>query len=93
MSAAEMMLERMRRTSSGYHPKDFETLYLGFGFLSKEGKKHTTYYHPKYPTLRDQVARHKFLADYFAENAVALIDELLELENNDDEGDGDDTGE
>ncbi len=75
-NSAKKLLERMRRTKSGWKPKDFDTLYSGFGFVKIEKTNHTAYKHPKYPDLYDLVARHGKLADGYASDAVKTIDEL-----------------
>jgi len=79
MDAAEKLLERMRRTKEGWGQKDFETLYLGFGFEYREGRDRV-YIHRKYRHLRAIVARHNQLATGYATTAVRLIDELKRLE-------------
>jgi hypothetical protein len=80
MSAAERILERMRRSKSGWRPVDFETLYTGFDFENCGGTRHTIYIHSKYKQLRATVARHNTLADGYAATAVKLIDQLHERE-------------
>ncbi|MCH7764064.1 MAG: hypothetical protein IIB95_10035 [Candidatus Marinimicrobia bacterium] len=71
------LLERMRRTKSGWGQKDFKRLLLGFGFTKKEGKKHTLYFYKEHK-LSIGVPRHDSLKEWVADDAVKLIDELLE---------------
>lgn len=80
MSKAEKLLQRMRQSKKGWKAKDFETLYLGFGFEKHEGGKHTHYIHPRYTDLIATVGRHNELATGYAQTAVQLIAELLERE-------------
>jgi len=79
-SDAERILQRMRRTATGWRPSDFETLYRGFGFDREEGGEHTLYTHPKSPWLNAAVGRHRKLTPGYARHAVRLIDRLLELQ-------------
>lgn len=69
----------MRQTKDGWKPKDFDQLYLGFGFTKKEGANHTLYVYKKY-NLVATVARHNDLATGYAATAVKLIDQLLSLQ-------------
>ena len=78
MSAAKL-LEKMRRTKTGFGQDDFRTLYKGFGFEEVQGGNHAKYYHPKYD-LTATVGRHNQLATGYAASAVKLIDQLLALE-------------
>lgn len=74
---AAKLLEKMRRTKSGWGRKDFSRLFLGYGFTKKEGKKHTIYLHEKHK-LTISVPRHNSLKEWVARDTVKLIDELLE---------------
>ena len=81
MADAEKLLSRMRASKSGWNEKDLESLYLGFGFQFREGKKHRFYFHPKYPQLHTTVARHNSLAIGYITTAVKLIYQLKEMES------------
>jgi predicted RNA binding protein YcfA (HicA-like mRNA interferase family) len=74
------LLERMRRSKAGWHERDLQRLYEGFGFERREGGSHVLYVHPKYRTLRATVSRSSHLKISYFSTAVALIDTLLELE-------------
>ena len=76
MARPEKLLERMRRSPSGWGPDDLATLYTGFGFQRREGSNHTVYSHPQYPDLRATVARHSSLATGYVKFAVQVITEL-----------------
>ena len=80
MSRAEKLLERMRNTKAGWGADDLNTLYVGYGFESREGGGHTIYIHSKYPELRATVARHGSLAVGYIQHAISLIEKLHELE-------------
>lgn len=72
------ILEKMRRNKSGWHPHHFQTLYEGFGFIMKAGRKHNTFIHPEYPQIRDTIPRHdRELGRGYAKDAVKNIDLLL----------------
>jgi hypothetical protein len=81
MADAEKLLARMRVSKSGWGEKDLESLYLGFGFQLREGRRHRFYFHPKYPQLYATVARHSSLAIGYVATAVKLIDRLKEMES------------
>jgi len=76
--AARKLFEQMQNTHSGWGQKDFERLFLGYGFI-KGGKKHDIYSHPKYKELSIAVPRHNKLKEWVAREAVKLIKELLEI--------------
>jgi hypothetical protein len=85
---AEKIFEGMQRTQAGWHPHDFHTLYLGFGFRMIEGRKHTIFVHPKFPELRDVIPRHdRELSKGYARDAVENIEILLRLQSKEDEPD------
>lgn len=75
--AAQKLLERMRRSASGWGQTDFEHLLSGYGFKWKEGKKHRIYIHSKFQDLLISVPRHNSLKEWVARDAVKLIDELI----------------
>lgn len=77
MTSADELLERMRRSKSGWRYGDLHTLYRGFGFDTREGGKHTLYVHPDHPDLRATVTRARDLPKGYVSYAVSLVDELL----------------
>lgn len=79
MSKSDDLLERMRRTSNGWKPVDFRTLYEGFSFIAFEGGNHTTYKNAEFGLKVAQVPRHNALKPYLAREAVKLIDEIVKL--------------
>ena len=74
------LLERMRRTRSGWGEDDMDRLYRSFGFreITRSRAPHRVYVHPNYPDLRATVARKSSLPKGYATTAVRLIDKLLE---------------
>jgi hypothetical protein len=82
-STAEKLLERMRRTKSGWKRRDLESLYEGFGFVLYHGSKHDYYQHPEYPRLRDTLKRSRIVSEYSVRNAIRLINRLKEYKGSD----------
>lgn len=79
-SQASKLLAGMRQTSANWKRRDLDTLYLGFGFTIRPGKKHDVAKHPDYPTLRATLPNeHKYLANEFIRTAVKLVDQLQQL--------------
>ena len=46
---AEKLLERMRKSKSGWSSQDLIRLYRGFGFEIRNGSSHDVITHPAYP--------------------------------------------
>ena len=82
--SALKLLERMRRSRSGWGESHLRKLFEGFGFVARDVGNHVHYRHPDHPELRGQVPRHRSLRDYVTADAVAAIDELLRLEAEED---------
>lgn len=82
------LLERMRRSKEGWTRQDLDMLYLGFGFVMRNGSSHDIVTHPDYPQLRETLPRHRKVAAYLVRNAVKRIDKLLELQMKDEEQKG-----
>ena len=71
------LLERMRRSKTGWTAGDLERLYVGFGFRWREGHKHRFYVHPRHPDLYTTVTRSSHrVAPGYVQTAVRLIDNL-----------------
>lgn len=79
----EDLLERMRASKAGWGSRDLDRLYTTFGFDTREGGKHTVYWHPDHPTLRATVGRHRSLAKGYITTAIRLIDRLKAIGGND----------
>ena len=76
------ILERMKQTQSGWRPHHFHTLYLGFGYIKVEAKKHDILVHPDYPQLEKVTIprHHEELSKAYARDAIKDIELLLKLE-------------
>jgi len=79
-SSAEKLLERMRRSRTGWKRADLDTLYTGFGFEIRHGASHDIVWHPEFPQLRRVLPRHTRLAEVYVKQAIKLVDELRRLE-------------
>lgn len=73
---ATKLLERMRRSTANWTRRDLDTLYIGFGFNIRIGKKHDVVSHPEYPELRATLPKHSSIAKGYVTFAVKLIDQL-----------------
>jgi len=73
----------MRRSKAGWKRADLDTLYLGHGFVIINGSNHDIVKHPDHQHLRTTLPRHVTLARGYVEQAVKLIDQLLELQRKD----------
>ena len=71
----------MRQSAANWARHDLDTLYIGYGFKIRTGKKHDVASHPEFPQLRATLPRHtKNLAKGYISHAVKLIDQLQVLE-------------
>jgi predicted RNA binding protein YcfA (HicA-like mRNA interferase family) len=88
-SKAEKILERRRRSKTGWRLADFYTLFSGFGFTITSGRSHDIIKHPEFSELRYTLPRHPSdeLAKVYAADAVKLIDHLLQLRHEKDQAD------
>lgn len=78
---AVKLLAKARVTKGGWHRKEIESLYTGFGFTIKSGRgPHDKVYHPKHPELIAWLPRHNKIGEYNIDNAIKLIDRLQKLE-------------
>ena len=80
MPPVERLLQRMRRSKSGWSADDLEKLYVGLGFECREGAKHRVYIHPKFPELRATVTRSRSLAKGYIDHALGIAQRLEQLE-------------
>lgn len=82
---AEKLLERMRVSKANWKRHDLETLYRGFGFVIESRSNHDLVSHPDFPQLISYLPRHTKIAKYVVGQAVRLVDELKNLQENIDE--------
>ena len=80
MANIEQLLEKMRRTKDGWTCDDLDKLYIGLGFIMREGGKHRIYIHPKFPELRATVTRSRSLAKGYVSHAIRMADSLKQKE-------------
>lgn len=78
--AANRILAKMRRTSSGWKASDMMTLYTGFGFRVIEGSKHTRYLHAGTGQSLTVTRASGEISKAYAEDAVKAIDRVLQVE-------------
>lgn len=82
----DSLLARMMRSKAGWGSRDLERLYLSYGFVKREGARHTVYTHAADPlNLRATVARHSTLPKGYIQTALRLIARLAETEGRNDE--------
>jgi len=86
--AATKLLERMRRSKTGWKRNDLEKLYLGFGFIIKPGGSHDLVSHPDFPEIVTAVPRHVKVHEYIVTQALKNIDRLIKLQDERGESDG-----
>lgn len=67
---------RMSASKSGWGWKDLDRLYTSYGFVKREGGKHTVYWHPDRPGLLATVARHGSLPAGYVRTALRLINDF-----------------
>jgi hypothetical protein len=81
MAEASRLLERMRRSKTGWRAEDLHRLYTSFGFEFEQGRRHRVYIHPRHRDLRATVRRASgVLPTGYVSDAVQLIDTLLKRE-------------
>jgi len=78
---AEKLLGYMRQSTAKWTRRDLDTLYLGYGFKIRGGRKHDVASHPEFPQLRATLPKHSSLAKGYISYAVKLIDELEKMKN------------
>jgi hypothetical protein len=79
-TAAENLLEAMRRSKSNWKRRDLEALYEGFGFEIRHGANHDIFVHRVYKHLRATLPRHNDVLKTYVSMAVKLVDRVLELD-------------
>lgn len=75
---ARKLLERMRQSKSGWGANDLLTLYEGFGFTIRQGRRHAVITHPERRHLRTVLPRHaKGLSEVYVSIAIAFVEEVV----------------
>jgi len=80
VSKSRKLLQRMKNSSAGWKRSDLDRLYLSFGFIIDPGSRHDIAKHPDFPALRATLTRHTDIDKVYIKQAIALIEELQELE-------------
>lgn len=78
------LLEKMRRSKSGWKRKDLDALYEGFGFVIEHRANHDVARHPNYPQFGPTLPRHGKLGKYLINQAIKTIDALIKLQEAED---------
>ncbi len=71
---AEKLLERMRKSKSGWTSQDLLRLYRGFGFDIRNGSRHDVITHSAYPSLRATLPRRLKDSTPYVSEAIKMID-------------------
>ena len=79
------LLAKARRSSKGWKRVELDALYESFGFIVTSRTKHDLAYHPRYSSLRSMLPRHRDVNRVYVEQAVKLIDKLIELQKESEE--------
>jgi len=77
---AVTLLAAMRRSQDNWTRHELETLYLGFDFEIRIGRRHDMAKHKKHRHLRGTLPNHKSFAKEYVRTAIRLINELQRLE-------------
>jgi hypothetical protein len=78
--AAQKLLDRMRKSRSGWKRQEIDRLYEGYGFVIEPGGNHDKVSHPDYPQLVTSLPRHGRAHEYVVTQAIKNIDKFIELE-------------
>ncbi len=78
-AAARRLRETMGKSKSGWGQNDLDALYIGYGFVLRQGGKHRFYSHPDFPQLHATVSRQNDLPPGYVQSALKLIAELERL--------------
>lgn len=78
-SKARKLLERMRRSKSGWKRRDLDKLYRDYGFVMTRVRNHDIVKHPMFLQLRVTLPRHTDIAIAYVQEAVKKVDQLIKL--------------
>lgn len=84
MSKSEKLLEKARRSKTGWRRSELDALYQSFGFVIESRRKHDIVYHEDYLTegIRTTLPRSNKVNPVYVGEAVKLIERLIELRKN-----------
>jgi len=84
MASGDALLEKMRRSPSGYGARDLDRLLSHFGFVSREGSNHRVYRHELLEAGRVVVVpRHRSVRAHVVRKAVSAVDSVVERRSED----------
>ena len=79
-SGASKLLDKARRSSAGWRRTELDAMLEGFGFTIIARTRHDMAFHEEYLQLKMMLPRHRKVNRFYVEQAVELIERLLELE-------------
>lgn len=83
MSSKEKLFNSIKRSPKDRTFRDLVSLLNKYGFnvVKKDGKgSHCAVYHPKFKDLRWTLSEHRPMKAYHAKEAVRLVEEVMERE-------------
>ena len=73
---AKKLLERMRKSKSGWTSQDLLRLYRGFGFDIRNGRRHEVITHSADSSLRQTLPRRLKDSTPYVSEAIKMIDNI-----------------
>ena len=83
MTKKRPLLEVLRESPSGRKRKEVVRILAAAGLDSREGKRHTVFFHPQHSDVQIAVPRHRQVRAYLVRQAVCLVDLVNEREEDD----------
>jgi hypothetical protein len=84
---ADKLLERMKRSKSGWKRVDIDSVYESNGFIitgkKGGGSNHDKVYHPDYPQLITYLPRHNPVGEAYVSELIKKINQLKALQAQD----------
>jgi SPX domain protein involved in polyphosphate accumulation len=81
---ADKLLERMKRSKSGWKRTDIDSVYESYGFViagkKGGGSNHDKVYHPDYPQLITYLPRHNPVSEAYISELIKKINQLKALQ-------------
>ena len=78
MTQRRKLRERLERSRGACRRRDVVRYYKMHGFESREGGKHTVFFHPRHPGVMGVVARHASLDVAYAKAALRAVSKVSE---------------
>jgi hypothetical protein len=80
---ADKLLDKARRSASGWRRTELDNLFTAFGFVVEPRTKHDIAFHETYIQLKMMLPRHRSVNPIYVKKAVELIEKLLALQQQD----------